>query len=77
MEGIKRRPWSAIALVGSAIWVALCIYEVWFRQKNTFDAGPGDFLKLVSVAEFAATGVVTLALLAWMIERIWPPAPRR
>jgi hypothetical protein len=74
MERIKMRPWSAAALAGSLVWILLCIYEVWIRDNGPFSEGPGTFLKLEGTIQLATTGVVGLALLAWLIERVWPPA---
>jgi hypothetical protein len=76
MERVKIRPWSAAALVGSVLWILICVYEFWIKTNTAIGIGASGFIKLEETVQTSAFGVLGLAALAWLGEQIWPP-PRR
>jgi hypothetical protein len=68
-----RRPATAVALLASVLWIAWNIYEV-ARRGGTFSLGGSAslYLKVGTVIQQSALGVVGFFALALMIERLWP-----
>jgi hypothetical protein len=68
-----RRPATAVALLASLVWIAWNIYEV-ARRGGAFSLGGSAslYLKVGTVIQQSALGVVGFFALALMIERLWP-----
>jgi hypothetical protein len=73
---LRKRPASSIALALSLAWTAAVIYEVEFRSKGTFFPRHGLFLKVYSIIQASAIGVLGFLALAVLVERVWPDLDR-
>jgi hypothetical protein len=72
MDALRRRPFSAAALLASLVWIGLSIYEVGFGRYSSFDLG--WFAHVQEVVQVSALGVLAAVALAFLAERIWPDA---
>jgi hypothetical protein len=71
--GIRRHPATGVALILSAIWIAWNISKV-ARKGGEFSLGGSAslYLKVGTVIQQSALGIVGFFALALMIERLWP-----
>jgi hypothetical protein len=72
---LRRKPFSATALVASLVWIALSIYEVGFSQYRELDVG--WFVRAQEVVQLSALGALGAVALAVVAERIWPETQLR
>ena len=78
VSNARKRPATAAALLGSVVWIAVVVIEVQFRLKSEGGIGfsTGEFFRLAEIVQLSGVGVLGLAALAWMFERVWgSPTP--
>ena len=74
MARFRRAPVAATAVVLAFAWIALNVYEVaahWDRSR-----GLGWFETVTTTVSLCAIGVVALAALVWLVERVFGEEPR-
>jgi hypothetical protein len=65
----RRQPVAFSALLVSCVWIALTVYEnaaIWNQSR-----GNGWFLAVTDTVAECATGVLALAALVWLIDRVF------
>ncbi|HEU0194288.1 MAG TPA: hypothetical protein VFQ71_08820 [Gaiellales bacterium] len=72
-SGLGRRPATGVALLLSIIWIVWNIYEVGRRGGVFSLSGQSSlYLKVGTIIQQSALGVVGFFALALMVEALWP-----
>jgi hypothetical protein len=69
----RRRPVAATAVVLACVWIAINVYQTGSLWHRT---GFGWFNALVNIVSSSAFGVLALAGLVWLVERVFGEEPR-
>lgn len=70
---LRRQPVASVALLLACAWIGLNVYETathW--HANSF--GVGWFQAVTATVSLSAIGILAIAALAWLVERVFRDA---
>jgi hypothetical protein len=67
---LRRRPVASAALLLACGWIALNVYEIGTHWRGR-TAGVGWFQAVSATVSLSAIGVVAIAALVWLVDRVF------